>query len=349
MTKIRISHLIPIAMAALCLGVTPLFVNSPYNIHAEITSVVVIAFAIICLVFSIGSRGLVLGLIIISLAEMASYRLTIYKMADLFLVAFPGEFKDVRPTKYQPTRVGSSVSGYFQLKPMDIYGIGSSYLQEDFCPAPRQDLVSSGVKELFDLRRRDSAPVTDPRKALDPMTDEILGRVLGCNVPKLRLVGNVRYASDDKAASQMVMTQDIYSVPVITTNNAPGLGSESTKLPVDHEITARNFSANKLDLTVENKSADSLWLVYADAFNERWKATVDGIPKRIFPANIAFKAVQIEPGRHDVSFSFQRPATVFIIFFAMMVALALGMLGAVGWKIANDIGRWRNRNGASCG
>lgn len=332
-TNIKVSYLIPILMALLCLAITPMLATSLYAKHAVIVSRVVIAYAVLCQICSIGRRGLVFGLLIISMVEMVTYRMTIYKMADLFLIRFPKEFHTVRANQYQPLREKKAVSNFFSFKPLDIYGIGSSYLQEDFCPAPRQDLVSAGVKTLFDLRQSKRPVSMDPREALDPKGDEILAQTLGCGTLKLRMVSQVHYAKNNDEASRLIATSDIYSKPIITMSSPPPVNAQSYD---DYTIKEHYFSANRLELTVNNKSENPMWLIYADAFNPRWAVTVDGKPQRVYQANIAFKAVAIDRGEHEVSFIFSRPAFGFILFGCMMILLACLVLAAIGIMLKDN-------------
>ena len=51
-------------------------------------------------------------------------------------------------------------------------------------------------------------------------------------------------------------------------------------------------------------SADGGVLVLLDTFAEGWRAEVDGIPARIYPADLAFRGVVLEPGRHEVTFRY---------------------------------------------
>ena len=71
-------------------------------------------------------------------------------------------------------------------------------------------------------------------------------------------------------------------------------------------------------------------LVLLDTFALGWKATVDGHAAHIYPANLAFRAVQVPSGEHEVDFRY-RPASV-------TVGL---ILAGLGWLVAASLVFWR--------
>jgi hypothetical protein len=71
-------------------------------------------------------------------------------------------------------------------------------------------------------------------------------------------------------------------------------------------------------------------LVLADAWYPGWRATVDGQPAEILRANLLYRAIQIEPGLHEVALEYapQTWRTGWIISLVTLVVLAAVLLAA---------------------
>jgi hypothetical protein len=72
-------------------------------------------------------------------------------------------------------------------------------------------------------------------------------------------------------------------------------------------------------------------LVLADAFFPGWQATVDGAAAPILRANLMFRAVALEPGTHEIVFSYEPAAwrTGAAISLAALAVLALACVASV--------------------
>ena len=65
-----------------------------------------------------------------------------------------------------------------------------------------------------------------------------------------------------------------------------------------------SFAANAVAMTADVPPGRDQWLVYLDNFDPGWRAVVDGVPAPLYAANLAFKAVKLPPGRHEVRFDY---------------------------------------------
>lgn len=68
-------------------------------------------------------------------------------------------------------------------------------------------------------------------------------------------------------------------------------------------------------------------VLFAETFDKGWKAYVDGKETNILPANFAFMACALEPGRHTVEFRF-KPAGFYYSLYLTVIGIAIGILSA---------------------
>jgi len=91
------------------------------------------------------------------------------------------------------------------------------------------------------------------------------------------------------------------------------------------KITSAGITANTMRVVADVKSPDA-WLVYLDNYHPGWKAEVNGRPREIGRANMAFKAVKLEEGHNEISFTFNgnhRTALYMKVFFL------IGVMGSI--------------------
>jgi hypothetical protein len=88
--------------------------------------------------------------------------------------------------------------------------------------------------------------------------------------------------------------------------------------------TIRERSADRLMVEVESSASGHL--VVAEAYQDGWKATVDGAEVPVVAANVLFRAVAVPPGSHRVELRY-RPAAA--LWGAALTAAGLLTLAAV--------------------
>jgi hypothetical protein len=97
----------------------------------------------------------------------------------------------------------------------------------------------------------------------------------------------------------------------------------------------QRFDGNHLALTVNNPSSAAVWMSYADVWHPSWRATVNGAPAPVYRAQMAYKAVRLDPGENVVSFEFgSRRFATLAAFFAANAAMWLGLIALLVWEIA---------------
>jgi len=97
------------------------------------------------------------------------------------------------------------------------------------------------------------------------------------------------------------------------------------------DYTVTRFDANSLRLRVTMPPGSGGWLFYSDVWHPKWEAVAieDGRRLKIYRAILAYKAVQVEPGKSEIEFRFHsnRMAGLHLIFGINSVLwLAAGIL-----------------------
>ncbi|MFH1068605.1 MAG: YfhO family protein, partial [Candidatus Glassbacteria bacterium] len=91
------------------------------------------------------------------------------------------------------------------------------------------------------------------------------------------------------------------------------------------EITAYRWGR----MTVSAECDRPALLYLAEAYHPDWRATVDGRPARIYRAELALRAVYLEPGRHEIELRYESAPYRWGKWITL-VALAVS-LAWVGW------------------
>jgi hypothetical protein len=103
----------------------------------------------------------------------------------------------------------------------------------------------------------------------------------------------------------------------------------------DESVRITAYTPDRVVLTSE--VASPAVLILADAFYPGWEATVDGLPAPLLRANLMFRGLALEPGRHEIVFSY-RPAA-----WRLGVAVSLGALAVLAAAIAATYARSTRR------
>jgi hypothetical protein len=307
-------------------------------------------------------------MVVLALGELIGYRAALsYRYpvdpADRKL------FADAASMTYEPERQWPSESAEFQRfrsvsRSSIHYDIDAAFTGKDLCGADADSLLNDsnltqpGVRDLLDVWQNgtEAAPASDagPRRRPGRLIDRDLQRLLaglGCHTAKMRLVADPILVPNEAAARDLIASHpDSFSHPVIVASDVGAVGAKPSTTPGTSvfagRITIDKFSADAVRVTVQNPAQQSVWLVYDDAFSPGWTASIDGAPSAIAVANLAFKAIRIPPGRHEVYLAFEPGVSSELIMLggSALFLVALGM-AAAALASASQIVRFGGRVG----
>ena len=182
-----------------------------------------------------------------------------------------------------------------------------AFAQFDPCePKIVPTILNTSITKLLSLRNKE---------------DEGLRAILGCHVSKMRLVTNVLFVADERAAAMAVQrASDLVGTAIVEVPQdripLPASVSPTIARPGTVDVTA--FSANAIAATVHVDNPDGAWLIYADAYDPRWHAWVNDRPTPIVPAYVGLKALRVPNGDSLVRMEFSGASTI------AMTVLAFG-------------------------
>lgn len=327
--------LIPFIIAIISIFLSKFNFNNPYTLANLIISSTIIGVTVFDYFFPINRKTFLTILIIIGFIEILQYNLILYSRSPTSH-SNSNDLLMIKKSVFKYERTPPKNDSYFKSTGA-YYGISGDYLQKDFIPSLRQDIISADLERLLEKRSKKITPIFFGKKLNDfdniilttgdPKFDDDLQKFLGKNSPKIKLTNNVIYASSNSQALIMSENASLENQPIITVPNKAYLSPTIQKniIPL-YTITNTYFSSNKHRFLVNNFNDIPLWLIYTDTNNINWHAFVDDISDNIYPANVAFKAIQIPPGSHKIDFIYSKSTLLFKLFFVLQILLGLGII-----------------------
>lgn len=133
----------------------------------------------------------------------------------------------------------------------------------------------------------------------------------------------------DWASALRRMVRDHVDPMKLALLEAPATGPAVTAGDVDgNETVIDAFHRNSIEMHV--RSPQPALLIVAEAWYPGWRATVNGVPAEVLPANVWMRAVRVPAGESRVKMYYLEPS------LALGAAISLGallVLAAVGWRL----------------
>ena len=198
-----------------------------------------------------------------------------------------------------PTYYGlKEIGGYDSLEPARVMRLLDAALGS----AP-PDFALLGLMAVRHLVAFDGAPPTWPRlswsRAGDPPPLEIVENP--DFLPRARLVGAAEVEPDDERALARLREPDFPRERSVVLASGETRAASAASATGSARIARDRPDA--IDVAIEPAAPG--WLVLADTFFPGWVARVDGQPREILRANVAFRAVAVQPGESTVEFRYE--------------------------------------------
>ncbi len=124
------------------------------------------------------------------------------------------------------------------------------------------------------------------------------------------------------------MVKDHIDPTKIALLEAPAAGPPSIPANLGHgQATIESFHRNSIVLKVES-SAPAL-LIVAEAWYPGWRATVNGVPVEVLPANVWMRSVSVPAGVSQVELHYVEPS---LALGGAISLSAMAVLGLIGWR-----------------
>lgn len=283
------------------------------------------AFAVLSVAFT---RSLKTGALLALAFDLAIFQGALYTLRAPVLAPLHArhlDVFDVAPLAYAEQRWPQPLPGASPARPKQVLDLARhpaskevywiTYQMAGFDPCRSlfwNELATYGVDVVTRLEKK---------RARD------FAAIIGCRAPKLRFAPQPTIVGDRRAARNAYLAAaDAAPLRDVIRLDAGVAAPPETSPPNGGAIAVTHFTPNELVATIEAPGPDGAWLLYADAMYPGWHATVDGVRVPIAEANLAFKAVWVPAGAHEVRFWFRRGWS----YYATYAIAGFGLASALG-------------------
>jgi hypothetical protein len=174
-----------------------------------------------------------------------------------------------------------------------------------------------------------------------PSSDHYLFR-RGDALPRAYLVHHI-LTVEDEAQMRRVLTQPRFDPGLIVAlEKAAGPPPQVAQPQGVERVEIVSYESDRVVIRVD-ASAPGM-LVLADVFYPGWRATVDGTPARIYPANWGLRGVAVETGSQEIVFTYRPWWLVPGIVISILSMLGIGVGLVVGSRrsrgLSQGVGGW---------
>jgi hypothetical protein len=207
------------------------------------------------------------------------------------------------------------------LQPRPLAELNDFLREQEGRPTHTRLLRMGSVSSLIDLAPPSRWPDLELTATLPSLFPEPI-RVYGVPepLPRTYAVGSAVVA-DGAEALRLIDSGGFDPETEIVLPSGPALRASGTF--AGH---ARSVVVQPDRVVVEAQLGQPGYVVLLDAYAPGWRAAVDGHEARLLRANVAFRAVEVTPGAHEVEFLYRPPSVV-----GGAILSAATLLGTILW------------------
>jgi hypothetical protein len=144
-------------------------------------------------------------------------------------------------------------------------------------------------------------------------------------LPRAFLVQQFKVLKDDESFRQTMQSLEFDPAATVLFKQEPAgfpLSPKSIKRVKD-SVQIDDYTTNTIKLTVTSSCRQ--FLVLSETFYPGWKAFVDGRVVPVYEANFAFRAIEVPPGEHAITFSYNPLSFTIGLLISLVSFLGLGV------------------------
>jgi hypothetical protein len=210
----------------------------------------------------------------------------------------------LREALFPPTASLFGVPGSFERDVPGLEPAPVARLKEAFRRAGSHDvrqrlLQVAGVTRVAALH--ESAGAGLPRLGLFPgyFAEPLMVFESPLALPRTYLVGSARVLADEDAVATLASAEFRPAREVVLASGQAGAA------PADFTGTSRVRERRPDRVVLETNASSPGWMVLLEAWDPGWRVHVDGRPASLERANVAFRAVAVPAGAHEVEMLFR--------------------------------------------
>jgi hypothetical protein len=164
------------------------------------------------------------------------------------------------------------------------------------------------------------------------------------SLPHAKMFFRAAVFRNDSAVNQYLRSANFRHQSEIVLTGQPALALPADTVPVNNTVAITNYQNNKIELSVSTEKNGILWL--SEIWYPAWKVMVDGKVGKILRADYCFMAVEVEKGKHRITFNYASKAfTRGALISLLTLVIAVGLLVFFQFTAAAGVFSRRSESG----